>query len=202
MSSLATRMTDVACFSFVQLCLQIRASSLFSLWPRSLSSSDDLSWSVITLSLNTCTVGYTLSAKWLSRFALAAGEARECYMSLRLLSGLLERWQGLLAIQQVSGMLFPTVELSTPGIGASFSPLSMQVANTSSSSRTYSCKSTGSMVALPSLSSSSVSTTPSKVSHCCGRSRLILWSLCRKCGSGMSPAMMRTRISWDTFSLV
>ena len=45
-------------------------------------------------------------------------------------------------------------ELSTPGIGASFSPLSMQVANTSSSSRTSSCKSPGSMVSLPSLSSS------------------------------------------------
>ena len=55
-------------------------------------------------------------------------------LSLRLLSGLLERWQASFK-HAVSNC-----ELSTPGIGASFPPLSMQVANTSSSSRTYSCK--------------------------------------------------------------
>ena len=87
-------------------------------------------------------------------------------LSLGFLFVLLEQWQGLPAIQQVFRHAVSNCELSTPGIGASFSPLSMQVANTSSSSRTYSCKSPGSMVSLPSLSSPSVSTTSSKVSHC------------------------------------
>ena len=85
---------------------------------------------------------------------------------LRLLSVLLEQWQGLPAIQQVSSVLFPTVNCPHLASEHRFHHCLCRWANTSSSFRTYSCKSPGSMVSLPSLSSSSVSTTSSNVSHC------------------------------------
>ena len=60
--------------------------------------------------------------------ALAA--KRSTIMSV--LVRLLERWQRLPAVQQVFKHAVSNCEVSTPGMGASFSPLSMQVANTSS----------------------------------------------------------------------
>ena len=105
-----------------------------------------MSWSVIVLSLITRTVGHTLSSKRLSSFALAARRTTGMSEAPLRAAWTMARASGSSASfrHAVSNW-----ELSTPGIGASFSPLSMQVANTSSSSRTYSCKSPGSMVSLP-----------------------------------------------------
>ena len=78
MSGLATRMTDTACLSFVQLRLQICASALLRLWPRSLSSSDDLSWPVIALSADHahCWV-HVVDPNGCRDLPLPPGEARE-----------------------------------------------------------------------------------------------------------------------------
>ena len=94
---------------------------------------------------------------------LPPGEPLECRF---VFEAPLRAWTMARASGSSASFRHAVWELSTPGIAAPFSPLSMQVVNTSSSSRTCSCKSPESMVSLPSLSSSSVSTTSSNVSHC------------------------------------
>ena len=103
-------MTDAACFSFVQLCLQIRASALLRLWPRSFEF-----FRRPELICHRSVADH--AHRWVHVVDQMVVEICPCRqekhenvdLSMRLLFGLLERWQRLPAIQQVSSMLFPTV---------------------------------------------------------------------------------------------